>query len=172
MIRICYIEDIISVGAFYDNVVKQLDDNINYPHWIYKVYPSEGSVKSMVNKGAQYVCEKNGKIVAAFALNDIPQGSYWKGRWPQKLEKGTYTVIHALAVDPQYRNHRIATEIIRFCIEKSRADGYRAVRVDIASDNSPARKLFERNGFVYAGDVDLELGIGNVPFFSLYERSL
>ena len=32
--------------------------------------------------------------------------------------------------------------------------------------------LLEKNGFVYVGDVDLGLGIGNIPAFSLYELNL
>lgn len=33
----------------------------------------------------------------------------------------------------------------------------------------PARKLYEKNGFTYAGDVDLERGIEDIPVFSLFK---
>ena len=82
-------EDIVRAGQFYDNVVSWLGEHVNYPRWIYGVYPSEASV--------------------------------------------------------------------------------RAIRVDIVPTNDPARRLFEKNGFIYAGDVDLELDIGDIPAFSLYE---
>ena len=39
-------------------------------------------------------------------------------------------------------------------------------------DNEPARKLFEKNGFTYAGDADLELDPGDIPVFSLYEYNI
>ncbi len=172
VIRICVKEDISLVGTFYEKVVKLLDEDINYPHWIRGVYPSEESAKKMTEKGAQYVCIQDGMIVGAFALNDEPQGSYRKGQWPHVLADGEYTVIHALAVDPEYRNQNIASKIIKFCLEKTRSEGYKAIRVDIAADNIPARKLFEKNGFIFAGDVDLEIGIGDVPLFSLYEREV
>ena len=40
---------------------------------------------------------------------------------------------------------------------------------DIVPTNAPARRLFEKNGFTYAGDADLELHIEDIPMFSLYE---
>ena len=42
-------EDIARIGQFYDDVVLWLNDHVNYPRWIYKVYPSESSVRDMVN---------------------------------------------------------------------------------------------------------------------------
>lgn len=63
----------------------------------------------------------------------------------------------------------ICTKIIRFCVNKAKAEGFRALRVDIVPSNAPARKLFEKNGFTYAGDTDLEMNIEGIPLFSLYE---
>ena len=67
------------------------------------------------------------------------------------------------------RKQGIASKIIRFCLEETKAGGFKAIRIDIAPDNTPARNLFEKHGFTYAGDADLGLGIGDVPAFSLYE---
>ena len=63
-------------------------------------------------------------------------------------------------------------KIIRFCIDQDGSQGYRAIRVDIVPDNYPARTLFEKNGFTWAGDADLKLNIGNIPVLSLYELNL
>ena len=168
-IRKCLEADIARTGEFYDRVVAWLDDHVNYPRWIYHVYPSGSSVREMTETGAQYICEEGGSIVGAFALDDKPQGSYRKACWKQDLPDGSYMVLHALAVDPEARRQGLGTEIIRFSARKAKGDGYRAIRADIVPDNFPARKLFEKNGFTYAGDADLEMGIGDIPAFSLYE---
>ncbi|MBQ6510153.1 MAG: GNAT family N-acetyltransferase [Flexilinea sp.] len=168
-IRKCRETDIADAGKFYDSVVKWLNDHINYPRWIYGVYPSEDSVREKTEEGSQYICLQNEKIVGVFALNDKPQGSYWKGRWKRDLPEGSYMVLHALAVDPEMQRQGTASEIIRFCIEQAKSLGYQAIRVDIVPGNKPARALFEQNGFTWAGDADLDLGIGNIPAFSLYE---
>ena len=52
------------------------------------------------------------------------------------------------------------------CVE----DG--AVIGAFAPTNIPAQSLFEKNGFTYAGDADLELGIGDIDAFRLYELNL
>ena len=170
--RKCHEEDIVRTGRFYDGVILWLKEHANYPRWIYHVYPSEDSVRRMTGSGAQFICLDEGSIVGAFALNDEPQGNYQKGQWSRKLDDGSYMVIHALAVDPGYQGQGLGSDMIRFCIDKARSEGYEAIRVDIIPTNVPARRLFEKNGFTYAGDTDLELDIGNNPVFSLYELDL
>ncbi len=165
----CQNEDIVRIGQFYDDVVLWLNDHINDPRWNYGVYPGAQSVRMMTEDGAQYYCTDGEKVLAAFGLNNKPQGNYQKVRWSQQLSDGSYMVLHALAVDPMIQTRRVASKIIRFCIDKAKSDGYKAIRVDIVPSNVPARKLFEKNGFSYVGDVDLELNIRDIPAFSLYE---
>ena len=56
----CTESDIRSTGAFYDRVVLWLDDHVNYPKWIYGVYPSETSVREATWAGDQYICVDEG----------------------------------------------------------------------------------------------------------------
>ena len=170
-IRKCTEEDIKAAGAFYDRVVLWLDQHINYPKWIYKVYPSERSAREMTAAGNQYLCEEDGTLIGAFVLNTDPQGNYHKGSWKKDIPDGEYLVLHSLAIDPAMHGKGIGSEVIRFCENKARTEGFRALRVDIVPDNLPARKLYEKNGFTSAGDVDLERGIENIPVFSLYEKN-
>ncbi len=168
-IRKCREPDIARTGEFYDRIVTWLDAHINYPRWICRVYPSEDSVRAMTENGAQYICLCGDKLIGAFALSSEPQGSYRKGHWSRELEEGSYMVLHALAIDPDAQRQGAGTRILRFCIDKAKSDGYKAIRLDVVPDNYPARTLFEKNGFTYAGDADLELSIGDIPAFSLYE---
>ena len=168
-IKKCQKEDIALIAEFYDDIIEYLDNHINYPRWIYKVYPSENSVKAMVEEESQYICISNEKIIGAFVLNAKPQGSYWKANWSQELEDGSYMVLQTLVIDHTMQRQGLASDIIEFCIDKAKSNGYKAIRLDVIPDNYPAKKLFEKNGFEYVGDVDLELEIGNNPLFSLYE---
>ena len=62
--------------------------------------------------------------------------------------------------------------MVDYCTSKAQADGYKAVRLDVVPDNIPARKLYEKAGFRFAGEKDLQRGIEEIPTFALYERSL
>lgn len=168
-IRKCREADVAPAGAFYDSVVLWLDNHINYPKWMYKIYPSEISVREMTAAGNQYLCVDGEKIIGAFALNADPQGNYQKGDWSRKLPDGAYMVLHALAIAPELQGHGLGEEVVRFCTEKAKTDGYKALRLDIVPGNLPAKRLYEKNGFRYVGDVDLERGLAHIPIFSLYE---
>ena len=169
-IRKCLESDIARTGEFYDKVVKWLDEHMNYPLWKYRIYPCERYAREMALSGGQYICEEDGAVIAAFALDNDPPGSLQQECWSRSLVDGSYLVIHAMAIDPQMQKHGLGSEIVRFCIDKARSDGYKAIRVDVVPTNIPARRFFEKNGFSYAGDLDL--GIDNIPAFSLYELNL
>lgn len=130
------------------------------------------TVRASTKAGTQFLCLDEDDIIGAFILNDDPDGNYQKGSWRQALPDGEYAVLHTLAIDPEHHRRGIGTEIIRFCVDRARSNGYRALRVDIVPGNLPARKLYEKNGFTYAGDVDLERGIEGIPVFSLFELNL
>ncbi len=88
-IKKCENKDIAITSEFYNNIVKYLDKRTNYPRWIYKVYPSQESVKAMVKEESQYICISDEKILGAFVLNDKPQGCFWKADWSKKIDDGS-----------------------------------------------------------------------------------
>ena len=71
-IRKCRETEIVEVGAFYDEIVWWLDNHINYPKWMYKIYPSESFVRESTMAEEQYVCMEGRKLAGAFVLNDDP----------------------------------------------------------------------------------------------------
>ncbi len=168
-IRKCTTEDITAAGDFYDRVVEHLDAHINYPKWKYKEYPSEKYASSMTAAGFQYICVEDERIVGAFVLNTDPEGEYQKGIWSRKLSDGEYMVIHALAVDPELSGTGIGKELVSFCIETAKQSGFKAIRLDIVPNNTPAQHLYEGFGFSCAGEADVRPDIEDIPRFRLYE---
>jgi len=171
-IRKCTARDVIALGKFYDEIVKYLCDTVNYPKWIYKQYPSEQSVALMTEKDSQYVCFADGEIVGAFVLNCDPQGAYEQACWSKSIEQGRYLVCHTLAVSPRRQKQGLGKQIVEFCIKYARDNLFQAVRLDVVPTNYPARRLYERCGFNYVGDVDLKRGYQEIPLFSMYEFNL
>ena len=172
IIQRCEQADIASIGEFYDGVVKYLTEHVNYPQWMYKIYPSEPFVRDMTAAGCQYVCRMDGQIVATFALNDDPEQEYRKVKFSKNLSHGEYLTIHALAVATELQAQGIGRQIVQFCIDCAISHGYKAIRLDVVPTNYPARKLYERCGFAYLGDIDLERGYEHIPLFSMYELNL
>lgn len=168
----CTPDNTVETAKFYDKVVEYLDNNINYPRWTRGSYPSERSVASAINAGEQYAVTENGRILGAFILNTDPQGDYSRGIWSRELADGDYFVIHTLAVDPEEYGKGIAGKIIDYCISSASEQGLKAIRLDVVPDNTPARRLYERKGFSFAGEMDLGRGIDFIPTFALYELNI
>ena len=148
-IRFCDDNDIIEVGKFYDNVVLYLLKTINYPKWEYKIYPSELSVREKVLANQQLMCIDEDSIVGAFVLNTDPQGKYEKTGWTKNLLLGEYMVCHTLAVSPDVQGKGIGKQMVEFCIQYAKDNGYKGIRLDVVPDNLPARSLYEKCGFNY-----------------------
>ncbi len=171
-IRLCKNADIEATGAFYDRVVMWLDEHVNYPKWTYGVYPSVDFVKQVTALQTLYICTDHDEIVGAFVINNDPQGSYQKGDWTREIAEGNYLVIHSLAIAPEMQGQGLGSKVVAFCIEEAKRHGYPAIRLDVVPDNEPAKKLYEKNGFTFCGDYDLDRGIPEIPIFSLYELNL
>ena len=164
--------EITALGAFYDRVVRALYKDENYPKWTYKEYPSHPYVKAMADKGALFACLADGEIAAAFVLNDDPQGQYENVAWSKPLARGEYMVLHAFAVDPDMQRRGIGKQVVKYCLSYAKENGYKAVRLDTVPTNIPSRKLYEKCGFSYRGDVDLGRNLTEIPVFSMYEFNL
>ena len=81
-------------------------------------------------------------------------------------------MIHTLAVDVELYRKGIASKMIKYCIDKAKNDGYKAVYVDVVPTNTPAKSLFGKNGFKYLGDFNLDRSFKNIPLFSILELKL
>jgi ribosomal protein S18 acetylase RimI-like enzyme len=55
--------------------------------------------------------------------------------------------IHDLWVEPEYRNEGVARQMTMLAIEKFREMGVKQIRLETATANEAARKLFESCGF-------------------------
>lgn len=168
-VRLCNENDIVEVGKFYDQVVLYLYKTINYPKWEYKIYPSESSVREKVLVNQQYICMDEEQIVGAFVLNDDPQGRYENADWSVELLQGEYMVCHTLATSPYAFGKGVGKKMVEFCVQYAKDNGYKGLRLDVVPDNIPARGLYEKCGFQYVGDADLEREIEEIPLFSMYE---
>ena len=172
-IRKCTVDEAAIVGEFYDATVKFMDDNgVNYPRWLYKIFPTTDYAVDAARAGNQFICAAGEEILAAFVLSEDPEGDYSKGAWSQDLKVGEFLVIHALAVTPQFQRRGLGKKIIDYCANYAAAKNYRALRLDIVPSNFPAQKLYEACGFKFVGAADLGRTFSGIERFCMYERNL
>lgn len=153
----------------YDKVTDHLESHVNYPKWEKGVYPGRKSVETAISSGVQYGCFAEEKLVGAFILNEDPQGAYEVGDWITDAKEGEYLVIHTLASDPECYGQGIGKAMVEYAILAARESKKKSVRLDVVPDNIPARKLYEKIGFAFAGEKNLGREIEEIPLFALYE---
>lgn len=165
----CDLSHLDVLTGFYDKVTACLEAGINYPKWTRGVYPGRQSISKAIQNGTQYICTIEGRAVGAFILNQDAQGNYTAGEWAKELQDGEYMVIHTLAVSPDCARQGIGRAMIEYAVKQAKDRGYKAIRLDVVPDNLPARKLYEKAGFTFAGEKDLGRDIPEIPLFALYE---
>lgn len=172
-IRKCTVDEAAAVGEFYDATVKFMNDNdVNYPKWIYKIFPSTEYALDAARDGNLFVCMEGEKILAAFVLSENPEGDYSKGNWSQNLADGEYLTLHAFAVAPSVWRQGLGKKILGYCMNYAAEKNYRALRLDFVPENFPAKKLYESCGFKFAGAADLGREFSGIPQFCMYEKQL
>ena len=67
--------------------------------------------------------------------------------------------ITSVSVLKEWMGKGIAARLMSQCIEHAKASGMRQISLEVASDNAPAIRLYEKSGFV--------AGKANAPFVSM-----
>ncbi len=169
IIKKCDLSHLNILTKFYTEVVDYLVKTVNYPRWMPGVYPCKDSIEDAIKSGFQYgAFDLQGNLLGAFVFNDDPAGNYDVGDWKKELKSGEYMVIHTLATRIGGYGKGVATQMVKFCINEAKNRGYEAIRLDVVPDNYPAIKLYEKCGFVFAGEKDLQRGFEHIPTFCLY----
>jgi ribosomal protein S18 acetylase RimI-like enzyme len=63
-------------------------------------------------------------------------------------EKPESLYVSSLAVAPEYRRHGIAKQILNFSEKIAKKQGKRWLELTVLKKNSPARRFYEKSGFV------------------------
>lgn len=169
IIRKCASADINALCDFYGEVVDYLYQTVNYPRWTKGVYPCRESITQAVLAGDQYGAFLGDNLVGAFVFNTDTAGDYSVGEWSACLKDGQFAVLHTLATHQNYYGRGIAKQMVSYCLNSAKEQGYKAVRLDVVPDNFPAIKLYSSFGFSFAGEKDLKRGFKHIPTFCLYE---
>ena len=171
-IKKCTVEEAAAVGAFYDEIVKFMDEHgVNYTKWRYKIYPSIDYALDAARAENLFSCVDGEKILAAFVLSENPEGDYSKVTWSKNLAAREFLVLHAFAVTPDCQRQSLGKKIVEYCANYA-AENYRALRVDIVPENFPAKKFYEACGFKFVGAANLGRTFSGIPQFCMYERNL
>lgn len=158
------------VRDFYWDMIDQMKASSAYrPKWEKGVNPSDELLKTALDHGELVVCKSNDRIIGAMVLNHRCNEGYAQVTWGTQAEEQEVTIVHALGVSPKHQRQSVAESMVQYAIGCARETNQKAIRLDVLHDNVPARKLYEKQGFVYRGTVPLEYPDTGRMEFHLYE---
>lgn len=112
-------------------------------------YPSRELLERDVAKGELYVIRLEGQIVGGFVFADGPEPVYngLEGTW---LNEAPYKVIHRIAAPEAKGAGRF---VFNWAMEQTDS-----LRIDTHADNAIMRRILEREGFTFVGEMSLPNG--------------
>lgn len=168
------INDFESIIKFYDDVIQRTPAMETYARWKKGQHPTEEGIKAYIEEGSMYLYKKNDTIVGAMAVTMYQGEDYHAIEWAKHVEDNEASVIHILAVNPDYQGSGVGAEMIREAINLSVDLGMKSIRLDALASNTPAHKIYKRIGFEYRGKQHLyaeNTGWTDFLFFELKQNN-
>ena len=144
-------KDFEAVRAFYDHVIEHTADIKKHARWIKGLHPDDHSICEYIEQNAMYLLLDGERIAGAMAITMFQTEDYHFVKWKMDASDDEVSVIHILAVNPDYQGTRIEKRMIEEAIRISRAEGKLACRLDALASNLPAHNLYQSKGFVFRG---------------------
>ena len=140
---------------FYKHVITDTPDMDRYGRWKIGLYPMEQDIENYIGTGAMYVLSDDDVIIGAMAVTMNQGDDYHSIHWALPLADDEVSVIHVLSVNPDYQGKGVGKRLIEEAVLIARDNGKKALRLDALAGNTPAHRLYEKNGFAYRGKQNL-----------------
>ncbi|AXF56469.1 GNAT family N-acetyltransferase [Salicibibacter kimchii] len=131
-------------------------------------YPTARHFLQDLNKQSLFVLDTTEHIAGFIVIDQHIDPRFQQMTWTYlDRDAGTF---HRLAVDPDRRQHEVASQLIRFAESRCASMGLKTIKVDTYERNHSARSLFERLGYGLVGHS--RKGTGKPFPFYYYEKIL
>ena len=146
MIRKANIEDIDAVALIYKNI-HEAEALSDFTGWEKNVYPVRETAENAIERDDLFVCENEGKIVAAAIINQIQVDVYADCDWKFTAGDDEVMVLHTLVVDPYFTGKGIGREFVAYYEQYAKDNKCIVARMDTNKKNTPARNLYNKLGY-------------------------
>ncbi len=90
-----------------------------------------------------------GEIVVFYTVNEDCEPEYREAQW--KKPEMSHCILHRLCVNPLFQHRGIARQTMEHIQREAAEKGYRAIRLDVFSENPYALKLYRGCGYEQVG---------------------
>ena len=158
-----------TVRAFYHSMIDAMAGSTVYVGWKKDIYPSPEFLADSIRRGELYTVLEKDQIVGAMVFNHEYNEGYRNFQWRTEADDSEIMVIHALGVHPNYAGKGYAKAMVQRAIDLARANGMKAIRLDVLEGNIPAEKLYIGFGFQYMATLKMYYEDTGWTNYKLYE---
>ena len=164
--------DIDALEKLYNDLNDYLAQGTNYPGWAKDIYPIRREAEIGVSEGNLFILKIDDKIAGSVVLNHEQGEVYNQVTWGVEAGPHEVILINTLVVHPDFWGRGVATKLMDFAKDYAIQHRAKAIRLDVAIQNTPAIALYEKCGYTYIGTIDLGLPYAHLKWFKLYELVL
>lgn len=134
-------------------------------------YPEPEVIASDIESGIGWVFEVEGRIAGYMVPLADPEPIYEQltGKWLQN--DLPYLTVHRMAIDDGYRGTGLSMQMFAHAQNLAQEKKLSSVRADTHTGNLAMRRLLDKCGFTYVGDVSYPVTAGD-PIRVAYEKIL
>ena len=139
--------DLAEAWRFYEQVCAAQTESRYGPGWHFGIYPALEDIEDHTRRGELMLYLADGRIAGAAVLTERDDPMYASVLWPTAAAPEAVSVVHLLAVHPDFRGRGLAGALLDELIRLARDKGKRCVRLDVVLGNLPAERLYLGRGF-------------------------
>ena len=143
------ISDLEKILAIYQRCKTRLEAE-GIKQW-YEGYPNITVLRGDVDAGELFKYVVDGRIVAVLVLTEKQEKEYETVKWQRPEARSP--VVKRLAVEPDFQNRGIATELMKFAEVYTVRNGYTSIRLDAYSGNKAALDFYIKRDYHEVGEV-------------------
>lgn len=164
--------DLPAVEALYAEAIDAMRNTPFDIWWEMGMHPTADGLARAQEAGNLFVARDGARMLGAFVLDAREGADYTHIPWRVDAAPGAVAVLHLLAVAPAARGQGVARALVTAAAEEARHRGAEALRLDVFSNNTPARALYQTLGFADICETDIHVGGGLVHASHLMELDL
>lgn len=127
------------------------DFNKNSVYQWNSAYPDYFKLLREVENNTLYIIKNKGVCIGTITFDEQQESVFDKVEWKNKNDK--FIVIHRIAVFPTWQKKGIGRKLIEFAEAYATENGYKSIRLDVASSSEHLIKLYESIGYAFTGEV-------------------
>lgn len=163
MFRPAAASDLDAIGRHYTQLLThEAETGRSTTNWVLGVYPTRETAAKALAEGTLYVLEEAGEMVASVILNQYQDDFYRSIPWQYPAEDNQVLVIHTLCIPPRHAGRGLGRQMVQYAKQHAAAMSCTVIRLDTWAGNTPAARLYQKNGFSLCGRAEV-LFQGRIP---------